>query len=68
MAWYWGRPDVVRIAVSAVGADGEERRWFEDVGPGPDNAWTIPMPEGARIRAITVVRPVRVRVDLGRHR
>jgi hypothetical protein len=62
----WGRPRVVRIVVTAIGADGEKRCWYGDLRTGRDEAETIKLPDGTQ--AVTIERPVRVRVMLGQHR
>jgi hypothetical protein len=65
VSWVWGAPDVVRLTVTATGADGAGRRWYVDLGAGPDGSVTITLPDGTEV---TLLRPVRVRVDLREHR
>jgi hypothetical protein len=65
-AWIWGRPGVVPIVVTTVGADGRKRRWYGGLRLGQDQAETIDLPDGTQ--AVTIERPKRVRVDLGQRR
>jgi hypothetical protein len=65
-AWTWPQPDVVPVVVTAVGADGTNRYWLRDLRSGRDKAERIELPEGALV--LTIIRPVRERVDLGQHR
>lgn len=62
-AWNWRRHDAVRIVVTTVGTDGEQRRWYGDLRAGQDEAETIKLPDGTH--AVTIERPLRVRVNLG---
>jgi hypothetical protein len=56
---------VLRIVVTATGADGSVTRWYPDLQEGRE-AQTIALP--ADTRAVTLERPRRVRIHLGQLR